>query len=202
MRKEISRGAEAVIFQDNFLGRKVIVKQRNPKKYRARELDEKINSERIKKEALMIHKAKKIGVRTPFIFDLNRKEKKIVMEFIEGKTLKETLNKKNLIYCKELGKIISLMHKNNLIHGDLTTSNVIKAKDKGKELVLIDFGLSYESSKLEDKAVDLLNLKKTFLATHFKLKEGWQLILNEYEKESKIKISEKIKEIEGRARYS
>ena len=200
--KQLKHGAEAVIFQDNFLGRKVIVKQRNPKKYRARELDEKINSERIKKEALMIHKAKKIGVRTPFIFDLNRKEKKIVMEFIEGKTLKETLNKKNLIYCKELGKIISLMHKNNLIHGDLTTSNVIKAKDKGKELVLIDFGLSYESSKLEDKAVDLLNLKKTFLATHFKLKEGWQLILNEYEKESGIKISEKIKEIEGRARYS
>jgi Kae1-associated kinase Bud32 len=44
------------------------------------------------------------------------------------------------------------MHNLDIVHGDLTTLNMIHSNNK---IYLIDFGLSNVSSKIEDKAVDL-----------------------------------------------
>ena len=78
-----------------------------------------------------------------------------------------------------LGEQIGKLHTAGLIHGDLTTSNAIVRNQK---IVLIDFGLSYDSAKQEDQAVDLLGLKKTFLATHANFPNGWTSILKGYVK--------------------
>jgi Kae1-associated kinase Bud32 len=196
--KLIQRGAEAELVLTEYLGTKAVSKKRVVKGYRNKQLDEKIRSTRTKEEARLLHKTKGFGVKTPFVYKVDLKKNEILMEFIEGTRLKEALNKKNLRLCEKLGEQIGLMHSNGLIHGDLTTSNVFVQRG---ELVFIDFGLGYWSKSLEDKAVDLLNLKKMFKATHFSLWKEWKRIEKGYLKGGgKKEVLKKISQIEKRAR--
>jgi TP53 regulating kinase-like protein len=69
--------------------------------------------------------------------------------------------------AREIGKVIGILHKNQIIHGDLTTSNFLILKDSEPAVVyFIDFGLSFSSNMLEDKAVDLYVLERALLSTH------------------------------------
>jgi Kae1-associated kinase Bud32 len=116
----------------------------------------------------------------------------------QNKALREKL-------CLDLGRQIALLHARDVVHGDLTTSNVLveKAKTKNPTLAFIDFGLSQISSKLEDKAVDLVNLKKTFIATHSDFPEGWELIQRGYlENGGKEAVLKQVKQVESRIRYA
>lgn len=72
-----------------------------------------------------------------------------------------------------VGRILAKMHDEDVVHGDLTTSNMLLRRSTGEagageelSLVLIDFGLSYISALPEDKGVDLYVLEKAFLSTH------------------------------------
>ncbi len=201
MKKElIARGAEAELYLSSYLGRKTLIKNRVRKKYRDPVLDERIRKERTRIECLMLHKAKEIGVRVPVIYKIDEAGKAIWMEFIEGEKVKDILNEGNISLCKRIGEMVGQMHSADLIHGDLTTSNVLLHNG---ELVFIDFGLASNSRKTEAKAVDLLVFKKTFDATHFKLKKGWKSVLTGYlgaNSEGKGVI-EKISAVESRARY-
>lgn len=197
----LKQGAEAKLFKTEYLGRKAVVKVRENKKYRETKLDEKILRERIRTEATLLNRAKKVGVRTPVVWKIDLKEKAITIEFIPGKTLKDELLKKaNIKFCEEAGAIVGKLHKENLIHGDLTTSNIIIYNGK---LVFIDFGLGSISNKIEDKSVDLLVFKKTFAATHYKVKGGWEAVEKAYQKAySKGKsVLKHLKDVEARARY-
>ena len=199
-KKIIQRGAEAVLSETTYLDEKALEKHRVKKSYRLPELDNQIRWERTKTEALLLHKAKEAGVRTPIIFKVDRQNAKIIMELLPGKRLKEVLNQRNLDYCFQLGKNIGRLHKNNLIHGDLTTSNVMV---KGKDMAFIDFGLGFQSTKLEDKATDLMVLKKTFMATHYQIQDkGWEKILQGYMKTNPDKrLFKQLTAIEKRGRY-
>jgi len=193
--KEIKRGAEAEILEAKFRGEKAIEKHRLSKGYRCRELDEKIRSERTKSEAGLLHKAKKSGIRTPLILAVDAEKKSIFEEFIRGKNAKESI-KGNAKLAGEIGKKIAVLHSNSIIHGDLTTDNILV--DDGT-VVFIDFGLGFYSHKDEDKAVDLINLKKTLLAGDASLKKEWKQVMKAYNSK---KMERKIKEVEKRARYS
>jgi Kae1-associated kinase Bud32 len=196
----IKIGAEAIISETTINGKKCIKKNRIKKDYRAKELDEKIRAQRMKREANILRKAARIKLRVPEIYFEDKKNKILYLELIKGKLLKEWLNNKNKKVLIDLGKTIGLLHKNNIIHGDLTTSNVIK---ENKKLALIDFGLAFESQKIEDKAIDLLNLKRTFNATHSNIKNGFNLIIKGYKKEEPnyLKVIKQLNEAEKRARY-
>lgn len=197
----IRRGAEAELYKSEYLGKPVLIKDRIAKKYRNKELDEKIRRERTREESLLVHKAKEIGVRTPVIYKIDKIGTSIIMEFVEGRRIKDLLNKKNYAkICERIGKAVGRMHLHNLIHGDLTTSNILLHKNN---LVFVDFGLGGNSNKQEDKAVDLLVFKKTFMATHFQLKRGWELIIKGYLKENpKGKpVIGHIRNVEARVRY-
>jgi Kae1-associated kinase Bud32 len=196
----LKRGAEAELYKTEYLKDIVLLKKRLPKEYRHKLLDEKIRKERIRQECYLLHYAKELGVRTPVIFKVDEKESSIYMEYIRGKRLKDILSEKNLSLCEEAGKAIGRMHSKDLVHGDLTTSNIL-IHNNG--LVFIDFGLGKQSGKTEDKAVDLLVFKKTYLATHYSLKKGWELIIKGYEKANKQgkEIVKHIEAIETRARY-
>ena len=125
------------------------------------------------------------------------------MEFVEGKRLKAVLHSGNAgKYCKKLAEQIALLHDAGIIHGDLTTSNVI-VNEKAKDFCLVDFGLGFYSRKVEDKAVDLLNLKKTFTATHFRLLKYWKLLEEGYAEKAidGKQVLKQIARIEKRARY-
>jgi len=193
--KQIKCGAEAEILECELFGESSVEKHRLKKGYRCNKLDEKIRSERTKSEAGLLHKAKKLGIRTPLILEVNAEKKSIYLEKITGKKAKEEI-KGNFELCKVIGKNIALLHSNSLIHGDLTTDNILVADNKP---VFIDFGLGFYSTKDEDKAVDLINLKKTLLAGDATLTKEWDEVMIGY---SSKKIEEKMKEIEKRARYA
>jgi len=197
--KLIKRGAEANLYVTNFLGKKAILKRRICKPYRIKELDERIIKERISLELTLLHKAKQAGVITPAIYATFGND--IIMEFVRGELLKEYLHKvsrrKALRLCFLFGENIARLHNASIIHGDLTTSNIIVDRNN---LVFIDFGLGFISSKDEDKATDLLVLKKIFLATHSRISEGWDKILEGYAAVAK-NLKAKIAQIEKRARY-
>ena len=134
----IKKGAEADIYLINWYGKKAISKIRVSKFYRHKFLDNEIRMHRTIHEATMISTAKKTGIISPFIYFVDPLHAEIIMEFIEGTNVKEVVTSE---LCFEIGRYAGLLHENNIIHGDLTTSNFILSK----KLVLVDFGLSYYS---------------------------------------------------------
>jgi len=200
----LRQGAESIIYLDKFENQNVLVKERIPKKYRIKEIDERLRKERTKKEVKLLTEARKFGVETPAILDVT--ENKIVMQFIDGKTVKEIFYSAKegevVKISKEIGRIIGLLHSNGIIHGDLTTSNMIL---KNGKIFLIDFGLGEFSKRIENQGVDLNLLEEAIKATHFKIYPlVWENIITSYKKEYKAanEVLLKVNEIEKRARYA
>lgn len=155
----ISSGAEAQIFlEDN-----KITKLRPVKNYRLEVIDSKLRSQRTRREAKIIEKLSKANVPVPKILDVC-KDCSIVMSFIAGEKVRDVLDK-NINLSKQIGSVIGSMHALDIIHSDLTTSNMI-FKDK---VYLIDFGLSFISKKVEDKAVDLHLLFQALESRHYEV---------------------------------
>ena len=204
----IKKGAEANLYLEMWHDRKVIMKRRIPKKYRIAELDLMIRSQRTIHEPYIIHKAKEAGVPTPTIFMVDVTEANIIMEFVEGKQIKEVLDyvsqEEMLNLSSLIGKMIGRLHKHGIIHGDLTTSNMILTP-YGK-VVFVDFGLSNRSVELEPKGVDLHLMKRTLQSSHYKhAKECFKAVMEGYAEavgmEEAKKVTAKIREIEKRGRY-
>jgi len=204
----IKKGAEASLYLETWHDRKVIMKRRLPKKYRIPELDLLIRSQRTIHEPHLIHNAKEAGVPTPTIFMVDVADANIIMEFVEGKQVKEVLDnvsaEERLSLCILIGKMIGRLHKHGIIHGDLTTSNMILTP-YGK-VVLVDFGLSERSVELEPKGVDLHLMKRTLQSSHYKhAKECFKAVMRGYAEsvgtEEAKKVTAKVREIEKRGRY-
>jgi len=199
--KILSQGAEAVIYQKG----NEVIKDRIKKSYRLQALDERIRKQRTKKEIKLLEKASKI-IPIPKI--TNNKEKfSIEMQFINGKKLSESLDsfseKEAALICRKMGENIAKLHNINIIHGDLTTSNMIFNKKENK-LYFIDFGLGYDNGKTEDKAVDLHLLKQALEAKHFSRYPSYvKWILESYKKHSKSAeaVLKRLEKVESRGRY-
>ncbi|MBU0959281.1 MAG: Kae1-associated serine/threonine protein kinase, partial [Nanoarchaeota archaeon] len=183
------------------LSKNLIIKDRIVKSYRIKEIDKKIRKSRTKAEAKLLEKASKI-INTPKVIEI--KENKLVMEFLKGKKLSEHLDslENKIIICKQIGKDVAKLHTNNIIHGDLTTSNMILINDT-PNIFFIDFGLGFISHKLENKAVDLHLLKQALEAKHYK---QWEKLWKAFEQGYKTskeanKVLERLKAVERRGRY-
>lgn len=200
----IAKGAESNIVKSSYLGRDAVLKNRISKNYRIPEIDNKIRKARTKLEAKLLSDVKKAGVVTPILYDVNLHDKTILMEEIKGDLVKDIINE-DLAY--EIGENIAKFHNLNIIHGDITSSNMM-VNDKN-QLVFIDFGLGRYSDLFEDKAVDLLVLKKSLQSIDYntaikifdKVLEGYA---DEYKDDSlnREQIIKKINEIESRGRYT
>ena len=191
--KLIKQGAESIIILDK--GK--IIKHRIKKLYRVKEIDEKIRKSRTRSEAKLLEKS---PVRVPKILNVDEKDMKIEMQYLNGELLKDIFDKlkekERLSLCKTLGEEISKLHSAEIIHGDLTTSNFILYN---KEIYFIDFGLGFFSNKTEDKAVDLHLLKQALESKHYKhFKKSYQQILKHYRHKDVLKRLEKV---ESRGRY-
>jgi len=198
----VYRGAEAELWKSEYLGMPAVEKHRVPKTYRIKEIDDRIRRERIVLETNMLVNAKE-AVKTPHIFDVDLERKSILMEFIEGDKVKDLFLREGWIQrvSKKIGESVARLHSINIIHGDLTTSNMILGD--GGEIYFIDFGLASKSDKTEDKAMDLVVFKKMLNSTHYKyFSEIWSAFLDGYSGYKKSgEIVRKITEIEKRARY-
>ena len=191
--KIIQQGAEAIIIHRG----NSIIKDRVSKKYRHPELDNKIIKTRTKKEAKLLEKASAlINAPKPIKVTFNE----IEMPFIKGKKISEHLE--GLDYkqiSKQIGHNIAKLHDADIIHGDLTTSNMIL---DGKNLYFIDFGLGFISKRNEDKAVDLHLIKQALEAKHFSIhKECEKIILENYNSKDRVKTLDQLKKVESRGRY-
>ena len=191
--KVIQQGAEAKIILNN----NKIIKNRIKKLYRLKEIDEKLIKQRTKAEAKIMEKLSKV-INVPKILKVDKE--KIEMEYIKGEKLSESFEK--LDYkkiAKQIGESISKIHNLDIIHGDLTTSNMLIKND---DLYIIDFGLAFHSSKVEDKAVDLHLLKQALESKHYKIAEDVEkIILDNYDPKQEKEIKGRIKIIEKRGRY-
>ena len=202
--KLIKRGAEADIFSTVWDGRNAILKIRKKKPYRNSILDQKIRKQRTIRESQIISQVKSFGVPTPLIYFMDVSNYSILMQYIEGKTVREIDDNNIVKVCGEIGKIVGTMHKNGIMHGDLTTSNFIINK---KKLFLIDFGLASRTEKPDDHAVDLRLFKEILNSAHAKVMEkSWKNFQNGYTRAVGLKYSKKILNlvavIESRGRYA
>ncbi len=235
--KILGRGAEAILIQEG----NNLVKDRIKKGYRLAVLDEKLRKQRTKKEAKLLEKASFL-INVPKIIETDNKEK-IKMHFIEGKKLSDWLDKlsNSEKICEEIGRQVALLHNSDIIHGDLTTSNMIYAENstetynrenphkksdllinkenniisqnepkvrcskegvKDFKVYFIDFGLGFNSKRIEDKAVDLHLLKQALEAKHFLyFQKFFSSVLKGYNSKDKDKILEQLKKVESRGRY-
>ena len=177
----------------------MISKIRKVKSYRHKSLDDEIRKSRTINEANMISASKMTGVVSPFLYFVDPFYAEIIMEFVDGKVAKDVITPR---LCEEIGKYTALLHMNDIIHGDLTTSNFIVSK----KLVVLDFGLSYYSKRREDRAVDIRLIKEIFSSAHVSFYkdayegflQGYSEIYGEYETQ---KILKNVSEIERRGRY-
>jgi len=194
--------AEQIISSE---ARQFIIKDRIKKSYRIPELDNKIRKRRTKKEAKLLLKTSQIiNSPKPLLQPSTKGSTKLKMPYIKGKKLSQHLDEfplaKQKQILKQIGQDIAKLHNADIIHGDLTTSNMILKEDK---IFFIDFGLGFISRKIEDKAVDIHLLKQALEAKHFK---NYKILFNEFlksyskEKDSK-KILERLKAVEKRGRY-
>lgn len=187
-----AQGAESRVWRGRLAGRPCLVKERFSKKYRHPALDAKLTAGRLKQEARGIFKARKLGVLTPVLYHVDLSTSKVFMERIEGQTLKHLLHSKSLAedelaaLLRKLGEVIARMHDGGLIHGDLTTSNLMLRSSSDRALVVIDLGLSQQSTIAEDKAVDLYVLERAFRSAHSADGEGlFEAVLAAYKSKSK-----------------
>ncbi len=204
----IKTGAEANLYLTKWLGKEVIVKERIQKSYRLGSLDHQIRRYRTIREAQMIHEAKKAGVPTPVIYLIDEQNCRIFMEFLQGPRLKEALAvmspKRRASLCHLVGSLIGRLHGNQLVHGDLTTSNMILT-DEGN-VSFIDFGLSFHSGQTEDRGVDMHLVRRALNSTHFTYAEPcFRSVVNGYRSQLGPKLADVVlrraREIEKRGRY-
>jgi len=188
--KIIAQGAEAILYKNQ----QNLIKDRIKKTYRIKEIDNKLRKSRTKKEIKLL----KATEFSPNV--IHEEETRIEMEFIDGKLLKDILDhldtSERKKICKLIGKQVAELHDKDIIHGDLTTSNMIL---KGAKLFFIDFGLGFVSKKVEDKAVDLYLLRQALASKHYEhAEESFKEVLEGYNNKEVI---ERLEKVSKRGRY-
>lgn len=230
------QGAESRLYYGSHKGNQCVIKHRFSKKYRHPLLDRKLTKERTKRERRIIEKianrSKMLGQYMPKVAWSDSST--ILMSEIKNcETLydfmmREPTKVKSLGLL--IGQCIAELHNLGIIHGDLTTSNLLLVSKQNKDIdtsskkikvddslgdshvvIPIDFGLSTGSTHPEERAVDLYVLERAFLSTFFSDSEFFNTILEQYlqhidestcEPLGKAKIVERLHEVRARGRKS
>ncbi|KAK6629175.1 hypothetical protein RUM43_002992 [Polyplax serrata] len=218
MKELLFQGAESRIYVETYLGKEMLVKERFQKNYRHPELDNHLTRERMKAECRNIVRCKQFGIKTPAIYYVDLPKRLIYLEYFKSSTTVkeyfEVLEKNGQLTSEKvkevadmIGEVVAKMHMNNMVHGDLTTSNflLVKNSQTGKnELIIIDFGLSHLEASDEDKGVDLYLLERALSSLNINTVQFFVDIIKNYEKmykSSKIaQILIKFEEVRARGR--
>lgn len=166
----VAKGAEADLWLDpDWNGLKALIKKRGEKRYRNPELDKQIRRFRTIHEADIIHRAKGAGVPSPIIYQVDTENATIVMEYVEGEKVRDIVEGLEAEERRRLfgliGEMAGRLHGAGIVHGDLTTSNMIRTRDR---VVFVDFGLGEISFETEKRGVDLNLMRRMLTSTHFR----------------------------------
>ncbi|UCH04455.1 MAG: Kae1-associated serine/threonine protein kinase [Candidatus Thorarchaeota archaeon] len=207
MAEQLTLGAESIIFRLDQWDREFILKHRPPKPYLLKAIDDLLKLSRTNRECKMLTVARSLGVPTPAVLWIDRKQHTIAMDFINGTQLKQLVSeaseRKLRELCEEFGRLIGLLHDGGVVHGDPTTSNVIV--DKQSKVWLIDFGLAEMNATVEMKGVDIHLMRRAFETTHWDLEDtmlesalvGYRRTMREEAEE----VLSRANEIRTRGRY-
>lgn len=202
--KLVKKGAEADIYVTSWNGQRSILKIRNKKDYRIASLDSRIRVLRTIREAKMISEVKSFGITTPLVYFVNEKNCEIYLQLIKGELVRDLPKKQIIKMCQKIGEIVGTLHKNGVMHGDLTTSNFILSNRK---LVILDFGLSQKTESIDDFAIDLRLFKEVLNSAHADIvNTGWNQFILGYQKimgkNMAQKVINQVSVIEKRGRYA
>jgi Kae1-associated kinase Bud32 len=188
----VGKGAEAELRDSELAGTPGVLKDRIKKKYRIPQIDIPLRRKRTRTEAKLLSLAKKALVKVPLILMLS--EFGVTMSKIDGKLLRDVKLTSKLL--RTAGEYLGRLHSAGIVHGDYTPANLM-VDGKG-ELYVIDFGLGSLSNDLEDKAVDILLMKKSLGST-----KDFSAFLGGYKKENaeSAKVLGQLAEVEKRGRY-
>jgi TP53 regulating kinase-like protein len=172
----------------------VVVKTRTPKRYRIKELDRELRLRRTKMEAKIISAARRAGVPTPIVLDVE--EDTIVMERIHGEAVKDVMSKD---VSREVGRMAAKLHRAGIIHGDITPMNLILSNSR---IYFVDFGLAFFDNKVEPMGVDVHVYFESLKASF----ENWERLRDAFiegylAEGGSEEVIERAKEIEERGRY-
>ena len=147
--------------------------------------------------------ARQCGIPTPVIFDVDVLSSTIVMENIKGELAKDVLQTsqdRNAI-ARKIGVLVGKLHASGIVHGDLTTSNMLIKEGK---IYFIDFGLGDRSQEPEKKGVDLHLLKEALDSAHSEFPELFNHVSEGYISayDGGKEILAIVEDIEKRGRYS
>ncbi len=204
----LCRGAEADLVRREWQGVDAVFKVRLPLKYRLSVLDDAIRLQRTVHEAQMMHAARRAGLEVPRLLYVDPGEATIVMEHVEGQRVKDVVGSVSPAEVsrifQEVGRDAARLHSSRIVHGDLTTANMIR---RNSSLVYLDFGLSAFSTRVEDFAVDLRLIKETVAGAHAKESSvAFQALTSGYDAEAGTKraraVFTQLRNIERRGRYA
>ena len=157
----VSKGAEASLRRAEWMGLPALVKDRETKRYRPQALDERLRSERTKTEVRLLVEARRLGVRTPIVYDVDVRTHRIVFEELKGPTLRSLLEDPSQSVetlrsaLRELGAALGRLHSGGISHGDLTSSNVLLPEGPQGPVALIDLSMGNRNAGVEEQGIDL-----------------------------------------------
>ena len=186
-------GAEATI---SFEG-STVEKRRNPRSYRHPTLDERLRRERTRAEARLTSDARRAGVPTPLLRDIDPRETRLTLQYVGDDDLRERLTEATVA---RVGRHLAGLHRAGIVHGDPTTRNV-RVDTERDRVFLIDFGLGYYSNHPEDHAMDLHVLAQSLTGTADDADRLWAAVEESYREHGDEAVLDRLREIEGRGRY-
>ncbi len=207
----VSRGAEAALRRVDWWGFPALLKERDSKAYRPKVLDDRLRRERTRTEARLLVDARRLGVRTPLIYDIDLVRHRLILEELPGPTLRQLLEDRNLSperldrAVRAFGTALGRLHAGGLSHGDLTSSNVLFPEGPDGPPAFLDLSMGSRNPGIEELGIDLHLVEEDLKALHARA-EGLVRSFHEGYAEGnpagEKDVRTRARVIKGRARYA
>ncbi len=209
--RTVARGAEATLRLVDWWGFPALQKDRETKSYRPKSLDDRLRRERTRTEVRLLVDARRLGVRTPILYDIDLTHHRLVLEQLPGPTLKQLLEE----HPRELeelgaalrafGQALGRLHAGSIAHGDLTSSNVLFPDGAQGAPAFLDLSMGTRSAGVEELAIDLHLVEEDLKSLHAKGPALWKRFLAGYTEgnpKGEKAVRQRAKAIKGRVRYA
>lgn len=207
----VSRGAEAAVRKVDWWGFPALLKERDSKTYRPKALDERLRRERTRTEARLLVEARRLGVRTPILYDIDLVHHRLTMEELPGPTLKDVLERSAgdpmALHAplRAFGLALGHLHAGGISHGDLTSSNVLFPEGPGGPPAFLDLSMGSRSPGVEELGIDLHLVEEDLKALSPHGEALFRVFLEGYAEghpKGHRDVRARAKEIRGRVRYA